>query len=54
MCICVWNSLLETWTLSLLPTLHKHLYLWSDHRTMGARWYNLLNLMLFSLGTKVV
>ena len=23
---------------SLPPTLHKHLYLWSDHRTKGVRW----------------
>ena len=22
----------------LPPTLHKHLYLWSDHRTKGVRW----------------
>ena len=23
----------------LPPTLHKHLYLWSDHRTKGVRWW---------------
>ena len=24
---------------SCAPTPHKHLYLWSNHRTKGARWY---------------
>ena len=37
--ICVWSSLLETWTPGFTPTLHKHLYLWSDHRTKSVRWY---------------
>ena len=23
----------------LSPTPHKHLFLWSDYRTKGARWY---------------
>ena len=27
---------LELWALPLTP--HKHLYLWSDYRTKGARW----------------
>ena len=29
-----WLKLLETWPLLLPPTPHKHLYLWSDHRTL--------------------
>jgi len=24
--------------LTLAPTPHKHLYLWSDHRAKGAQW----------------
>ena len=28
----------------LPPTLHKHLYLWSDHHTNGVRWRNFKDL----------
>ena len=34
----MWNFLLETYTRPLPPTLHKYLYLWSDHRAKGAWW----------------
>ena len=39
--LCVYVCKGPSWRLkprSLPPTLHKHLYLWSDHHTKGVRW----------------
>ena len=41
---CSWR--LEPWPLPSTP--HKHLYLWSDHRTKGVRWsrYTISNIYM--------
>ena len=44
----MWSFFLETWTLALASHTYKHLYLWSDHRTKGARTLKSV-LIIFSL-----
>ena len=39
----------ENLNLTLALTPHKYLYLWSDHRTKGGRWYYIYNFNLLKV-----
>ena len=44
MYICV-KFLVRDLNPTLAPTLHKHIYLWSDNHIKGARWLNKFDIM---------